>query len=74
MTRRITAFGDRMLTAVLPRGTAGACVPASPCSYYKNYVCHGNTGTIDYCTGMLNCHGACTIGIVCTQQKAGGCS
>jgi hypothetical protein len=63
-----------MLAAVLPRSTAGACIPSQSCDYYKNYVCHGSTGTIDYCHGQTNCSGACTIGVVCTQQKAGGCS
>ena len=73
MTRRIAALGDRMLAAVLPRGTAGACIPTQSCDYWTNYQCLSGTAFADYCTGKTNCSGACTIGIVCTRKKIGAC-
>lgn len=73
MTRRIATLGDRMLAAILPSRTAGACIPAMNCDFNKDYQCLSGTAFLDHCTGKTNCSGACTIGIVCTRKKVGKC-
>jgi hypothetical protein len=74
MGKRIATLGDRVLAAVLPRGTAGACLPTMNCDYWTDYECLSGTVYADYCTGKTNCSGVCNVGIVCTRKKVGKCS
>ncbi|HEY1486765.1 MAG TPA: hypothetical protein VGF84_11730 [Micromonosporaceae bacterium] len=74
MTRMITAIGDRMLAAVLPRSTAGACVPehGQSCSYTKNGHCTGGWFFDTVCTGRFACNGVCS-NVTCVTRKVGPC-
>lgn len=75
MTRMIVAIGDRMLAAVLPRGTAGACVPehGQPCSYIQSTTCSNGVLFQRVCSGNFACNGTCTINVTCVTRKGGPC-
>ena len=74
MAKRISRFGDRMLAALLPHGTAGACIPENgqTCTYTKNGHCNGEWYLITVCTGRFNCTGSC-VNATCVTHKAGTC-
>jgi|HubBroStandDraft_5_1064220.scaffolds.fasta_scaffold1379895_1 hypothetical protein len=73
MRKRIATAGDRMLAAVLPHGTAGACIPTESCQYSEDGVCQGGWYYLTTCVGKTNCSGKCVVGVVCTRRKVGPC-
>jgi len=75
MTRMMASIGDRMLAAVLPRTTAGACTgdQGQPCSYTKNGHCTGGWYILTLCQGRYACNGTCTISVTCSTRKVGPC-
>ncbi|GLZ80965.1 hypothetical protein Afil01_57720 [Actinorhabdospora filicis] len=72
MTKLVKAAADRLLTAIMPRGRAGACVPNAGDSFWSTCECYpGERRTRQYCT--ISCSGHADCGsCVATQSICPG--
>lgn len=78
MTKIINRVGDAVLSKVLGREVAGACVPehGQSCCAASNGYCSGGTYFRYYRRSTLSCTGVCSVTTsspICYTKKVGVC-